>query len=68
MAILGCEYAFISDNTDLVGFFRSCVGQYAKNSSILTGDKVSWADAHCKLLAHAYQWLLYHYDQREAHV
>ena len=68
MAILGCEYAFISDSTDLVGFFRSCVGQYAKNASILTGDKVSWADAHRKLLAHAYRWLLYHYDQREAHV
>ena len=68
MAILGCEYAFISDSTDLVGFFRSCIGQYAKNSSILTGDKVSWADAHRKLLAHAYHWLLYHYDQREAHV
>ena len=68
MAILGCKYAFVSDNPDLVAVFRNCVGQYAKNASILTGNKVSWVDAHRKLLAHAYRWLLYHYDQPEAHV
>ena len=67
MAILGCEYAYVSTNTDLVAVFRNCVGQYAKNSTIFYQEKVSWADAQRKLLVHAYCWLLYHFDQAEAH-
>ena len=67
MAILGCEYAYVSTNTDLVAVFRNCVGQYAKNSTIFYKEKVSWADAQRKLLVHAYCWLLYHFDQAEAH-
>ena len=66
MAILGCEYAYVSTNTDLVAVFRNCVGQYAKNSTIFYQEKVSWADAQRKLLVHAYCWLLYHFDQAEA--
>ena len=68
MAILGCEYAFISTNTDLEAMLRNCVGQYAKNSTIVTGEKVSWVDVQRKLLVLTYCWLLYHFDQAEAHV
>ena len=68
MGILGCEYAFLSTNVDLEAVFQNCVGQYAKNSTIVTGEKMSWVDAHQKLLVHAYCWLLYHFDQAEAHV
>ena len=68
MGILGCEYAFLSTNVDLEAVFLNCVGQYAKNSTIVTGEKMSWADVQCKLLVHAYCWLLYHFDQAEAQV
>ena len=68
MAILGCEYAFISANADLEAVFQNCMGQYAKNSTIVTGEKVSWVDAQRKLLVLTYCWLLYHFDQAEAHV
>ena len=68
MGILGCEYAFVSNNTDLEAVFRNCVGQYAKNSTIVTGEKMSWADAQRKLLVLTYCWLLYHFDQVEVHV
>ena len=67
LGILGCEYAFVSDNTDLIVVFRNCVAQYAKNSTCASGMKVSWAEAQCELLVHAYTWLLYHFDQGEAH-
>ena len=67
LGILGCEYAFVSDNTDLIAVFRNCVVQYAKNSTCASGMKVSWAEAQCELLVHAYTWLLYHFDQGEVH-
>ena len=67
LAVLGCEYAFISDNTDLIAMFQNCVAQYVKNSTCTSGTKVSWAEAQRKLLVHAYTWLLYHFDQGEAH-
>ena len=67
LGILGCEYAFVSDNTDLIAVFRNCVVQYAKNSTCASGMKVSWAEAQRELLVHAYTWLLYHFDQGEAH-
>ena len=47
LGILGCEYAFVSDNTDLIAVFRNCVVQYAKNSTCASGMKVSWAEAQC---------------------
>ena len=52
LGILGCEYAFVSDNTDLIAVFRKCVAQYAKNSTCASGMKVSWTDAQCELLIH----------------
>ena len=64
MAILGCDYAFISNNPDLLAVFRNCVSQYTKNKTCTTGVKVSWAEAQRELLVHAYIWLLYHYDHR----
>ena len=67
LGILGCEYAFVSDNTDLIAVFHNCVAQYAKNSTCASGMKVSWAEAQCELLVHAYTWLLYHFNQGEAH-
>ena len=67
LAILGCKYAFISDTTDLMAVFRNCVAQYAKNSTCTSGTKVSWAEAQRELLVHTYTWLLYHFDQGEAH-
>ena len=67
LGILGCEYAFVSDNTDLIAVFRNCVVQYAKNSTCTSGMKVSWAEAQRELLVHAYTWLLYHFDQDDAH-
>ena len=67
LGILGCEYAFMSDNTDLIAMFRNCVAQYVKNSTCTSGMKVSWAEAQCELLVHAYTWLLYHFDQGEVH-
>ena len=67
LGILGCEYAFVSYNTDLIVVFRNCVAQYAKNSTCASGMKVSWAEAQRELLVHAYTWLLYHFDQGEAH-
>ena len=67
MAILGCEYAFISENPDLLAVFHNCVVQYMKNSTCASGTKVSWAGAQRELLVHAYTWLLYHFDQGEAH-
>ena len=67
LAVLGCEYAFISDNTDLIAVFRNCVVQYAKNSTCASGTKVSWVEAQRELLVHAYTWLLYHFNQGEAH-
>ena len=67
MAILQCDYAFISDDSDLQSVFHGCVTQFAKNATCARGHKVSWADAYRELLVHAYIWLLYHYDQGEAH-
>ena len=67
MAILECDYAFISDDPDLRAVFRGCVSQFAKNTTCTQGHKVSWADAYRELLVHAYIWLLYHYDRGEAH-
>ena len=67
MAILKCDYAFISDEPDLQAVFHACVSQFAKNATCTRGHKVSWADAYRELLVHAYIWLLYHYDQGEAH-
>ena len=67
MGILGCEYAYISENPDLIAVFRNCVAQYAKNSTCASGTKVSWVAAQRELLVHAYSWLLYHFDQGEAH-
>ena len=67
LGILGCEYAFVSDNTDLIAVFRNCVAQYAKNSTCASGMKVSWAEAQRKLLVHAYTVLLYHFNQGEVH-
>ena len=67
LGILGCEYAFVSDNTDLIAVFHNCVVQYAKNSTCTSGMKVSWAEAQRELLVHTYTWLLYHFDQGEAH-
>ena len=67
MGILGCEYAYVSDNADLISVFCNCVAQYTRNSSC-TGDvEVSWAAVQRELLVHAYSWLLYHFDQGEAH-
>ena len=67
LAVLGCEYAFISGSEDLRAVFRNCVVQYAKNSTCTRGTKVLWAEAQCELLVHAYTWLLYHFDQGEEH-
>ena len=67
MGILGCEYAYLSDNPDLIAVFRNCVVQYAKNTTCTSGTKVSWAGAQRELLVHAYNWLLYHFDQGEVH-
>ena len=67
MGILGCEYAYISENPDLIAVFRNCVAQYAKNTTCASGTKVSWVAAQRELLVHAYTWLLYHFDQGEAH-
>ena len=67
MAVLGCEYAFITDNTDLLAVFQKCMSQYAKNSTCASGTKVSWAEAKRELLVHTYTWLLYHFNQGEAH-
>ena len=66
-AILKCDYAFISDDPDLQAVFRGCVTEFAKNATCARGHKVSWADSYRELLVHAYIWLLYHYDQGEAH-
>ena len=67
MGILGCKYAYVSSNPDLISVFRNCVAQYARNSSC-TGDvEVYWAAAQRELLVHAYSWLLYHFNQGEAH-
>ena len=67
LAILGCEYAFVSENTDLIAMFCNCVAQYARNSTCTSGMKVSWVEAQRELLVHAYTWLLYHFDQGEVH-
>ena len=67
MGILGCEYAYVSENSDLIAVFRNCVAQYAKNTTCASGTKVSWAGAQRELLVHTYTWLLYHFDQGEAH-
>ena len=67
MGILGCEYAYISENPDLIAVFRNCVVQYVKNTTCASGTKVSWVAAQRELLVHAYSWLLYHFDQGEAH-
>ena len=67
MGILGCEYAYISENSDLMAVFRNCVAQYAKNTTCASSTKVSWVGAQRELLVHAYTWLLYHFNQGEAH-
>ena len=67
MGILGCEYAYISENPDLIAIFCNYVVQYAKNTTCASGTKVSWVAAQRELLVHAYSWLLYHFDQGEAH-
>ena len=67
MGILGCEYAYISDNTDLIAVFHNCVAQYVKNTTCDSGTKVSWAATQRELLVHTYSWLLYHFDQGEMH-
>ena len=67
LAVLGCKYAFISGSEDLRAVFRNCVVQYAKNLTCTRGTKVSWVEAQRELLVHAYTWLLYHFDQGEAH-
>ena len=53
MGILGCEYTYISENSDLIAVFRNCVVQYAKNTTCTSGTKVSWVGAQCELLVHA---------------
>ena len=67
MGILGCEYAYISENPDLIAVFHNCVAQYAKNTTCTSGTKVSWVAAQCELLVPTYSWLLYHFDQGEAY-
>ena len=67
MGILKCDYAFISDDPDLQAVFHGYVSEFAKNTTCARGHKVSWADSYRELLVHAYIWLLYHYDQGEAH-
>ena len=37
MAILGCKYAYVSENKDLIAVFWNCVVQYAKNSACTRG-------------------------------
>ena len=57
----------MSDSTDLIATFRNCVVQYARNSTCARGTDVSWAESQQELLVHAYVWLIYHFNQGEAH-
>ena len=65
----GVNTPFISTNTDLVAIFRNCVGQYAKNSTIMLPERRCHGWMHsANYWYSAYCWLLYHFDQAEAHV